>query len=198
MILKKGFTLIELIMIMVIVGVLAGSGAWLMTNTIQNSVFIPNQLNMDKLASDALNIMVEGNARRNAGGTLLSGTGGLRFAKAISAISPTQLTFENQEGPNGSPNGISVTYRWDTGQNRLFRTVGLIPEAQIPAYSANMPGVTLNGSFTYFDANGAETAVAANVRLIRMILIAQTGNGEYNSWQGSSEQATAIAVKKFK
>ncbi|MFH1281375.1 MAG: type II secretion system protein [Candidatus Omnitrophota bacterium] len=184
MIIKKGFTLMELIMVIGIMGILAGSGAWLMANTIKNSVFIPNQLNMDKLANDALNIMIEGDSQAK----------GLRFCRVISAIAVNQITFTNQDG-------IVIIYRWDTGANKLYRKIGAAAEAIIPSYFSNTTGVTLSGKlgtlFTYYDLADAVTAAAANVRRIRMILIAKTGTGSYNDWQGSSEQATSIAVRKL-
>ncbi len=195
MIVKKGLSLIELIMVIAIIAVLAGSSSWIMAYTVKNSVFIPNQLNMDKLANDALDIMVEGNVvRSKVSDTIISGSNGLRFARVISAISANQLTFINQQG-------ITVIYRWDTGTNQLYRTVGLVPEAIIPAYISSLPGATISGKsgvmFTYYDSADVVTATPANVRRIRMILIAKSGTGLYNDWEGQSEQATAIAVKRL-
>ena len=195
MIVKKGLSLIELIMVIAIIAVLAGSSSGIMAYTVKNSVFIPNQLNMDKLANDALDIMVEGNVvRSKVSDTIISGSNGLRFARVISAISANQLTFINQQG-------ITVIYRWDTGTNQLYRTVGLVPEAIIPAYISSLPGATISGKsgvmFTYYDSADVVTATPANVRRIRMILIAKSGTGLYNDWEGQSEQATAIAVKRL-
>lgn len=182
--LLKGFTLIELVTVISIITILAGSGAWLMAHTIKNSVFIPNQLNMDKLANDVLDIMIEGDAQAK----------GLRFARVISAIAVNQVTFTNQDS-------IVIIYRWDTGLNKFYRKVGAAAEAIIPSYFSNTTGVTLSGKsgtlFTYYDANEAVTATAANVRRIRMILIAKTGTGLYNDWQGQSEQASSVSMDRL-
>jgi prepilin-type N-terminal cleavage/methylation domain-containing protein len=183
MIIKKGFTLIELIMVMAIIGILAGSGAWLMAYTIKNSVFIPNQLNMDKLVKDALDIMIEGDSQAK----------GLRFCKVISAIAADQITFTNQDD-------LPIIYHWNTTSNKLFRSINGAAEAALPYYSS-LAGITMTGKsgalFTYYDSAFPEavTANPANVRRIRIILIAKTGTGLYNDWQGSSEQATSIAVR---
>jgi prepilin-type N-terminal cleavage/methylation domain-containing protein len=180
----KGFTLIELIMVISIIAILAGSGAWLMANTVKNSVFIPNQLNMDKLANDALEMMIEGDAQAR----------GLRFARVISSLAVNQVTFFNQDG-------LTIIYRWDTGLNKLYRKIGAGAEAIMPGYASSLAGVTLSGKsgtlFSYYDANEAVTATPANVRRIRMILIAKTGTGLYNDWQGSSEQASSIAIDRL-
>lgn len=171
-------------MLLLIIAVLAASTSWLMALAVKNSVFIPNQLNMDKLSADALNIMAEGDGQAK----------GLRFARVISAIAVNQVTFINQDG-------VTIIYRWDTGTDKLYRKIGAAAEALIPSYSSNMTGVTLSGKsgtlFTYYDSADAVTATAADVRRIRMILIAKSGTGLYNDWQGQSEQATSVAVKKL-
>lgn len=181
---RKGFTIIEAIMFMLIIAVLSGATFLIMAYTVKNSVFIPNQLNMDKLANDTLNIMIEGDSQAK----------GLRFARVVSAIAVNQVTFTNQDG-------IVIIYRWDTGLNKLYRKIGAAAEAAIPSYFSNTTGVSLNGKsgtlFTYYDSADTVTATAANVRRIQIILIAKSGTGLYNDWQGQSEQDTSIAVKKL-
>lgn len=181
--LKRGFTFIELIMVIAIIGVLAGAGAWIMVYTVKNSVFIPNQLGMDKLATDALNIMAEGDTQAK----------GLRFSRAITAVNANRVDFIDGDGK-------TVYFRLDAGTNKLYRSINGSPEQAIPYYSS-AAGLSLSGKsgslFTYYDGNGAITAIAANVRRVRMILIAKSGTGLYNDWQGLSEQASSVAVKKF-
>lgn len=181
MIFKKAFSLIELLMVLAIIGVLAGSGAWLMSKTIKNSVFIPNQLNMDKLANDTLDIMIEGDSQAH----------GLRFARVVSSIAANAISFTNQDG---------VLISYSIISNKISRNIAGVENA-IPGYVSNLTGVTLSGKngalFTYYDASNAVTATAAGVRRIEIKLIAITGTGLYNDWQGSSEKATSITVEKL-
>jgi len=178
-----GFTLIEFLIVILIIGILSGAGAWLMAYTIKNSVVIPNQLNMDKLALDALRIMIEGDSKAK----------GLRFSRAITSAQSNRVDFINQDS-------VSVYYRLNTGSNKLYRSISGGPEEVVPFY-AGASGISLSspsGSlFTYYDANEAATTTAANVRRLKMALISKTGTGAYENWEGQSEQASSIAVKRF-
>lgn len=180
---KNAFTLIELVMVIVIIGVLSVSGAWLMTYFVRNSVYIPNQLNTDMAASDALKIMIEGDSQAK----------GLRFSRIIDAIPDNyRITFTNQDDQ-------SISYRLDTATNTLYRSINAGAQARIPYYAVSGVGIVGKSGalFTYYDANEDVTAVAANVRRIAIHLIASTGSGSYNDWQGQSGQGSSIAVKKF-
>ena len=175
--------MIELIMVIAIIGVLAGAGAWIMAYTVKNSVFIPNQLNMDKLANDALDIMIDGDAQAK----------GLRFSRVITAIAANQVDFTNQDS-------VAMRYRLDTNTNKLYRKIGAAAETNLPYYSS-AASIALSGQsnvlFTYYDSAQAVTATAANVRRIRIILIAKTGTGLYNDWQGQSEQASSVSIGRL-
>lgn len=183
MISRRAFTFIEIIMTIAIIGILAGSGAWLMANTIKNSVFIPNQLNMDKLVNDALNIMIEGDGQAK----------GLRFSRKITATTAIRVDFIDGDGK-------TVYFRLDAGTGKLYRSISGAAEAAIPAYSS-IAGITMSGKsgtlFTYYGANEAVPATAADTRRVRIILIAQTGTGLYNDWEGSSEQASSVNMARI-
>ena len=185
---KKGFTFIEVFMVIAIVGILAGAGVWFLGNVVRDSVFIPNQLNMDKLASDTLDIMIDGDIQAR----------GLRFAKAISGtVTALQVTFINQDN-------LTIIYRWDNVANKLYRKIGAATEAVMPNYLPNSTAIVMTGIggtlFTCYDVNDVSMALPAtgtNVRRIKINLIAKTDTGLYNDWQGSSEQTTSIAVERF-
>jgi len=184
--LLRGFSLIEVLMVIAIIAVLSGAGAWIMVYTVKNSVFIPNQLNMDKLANDALNIMITGDKQAS----------GLRFSRSITAIAANQVNFINQDG-------AAIIYRLDTGTNKLYRKIDAAAEINLPFY-ANIGNIAISGPtaspttiFTYYDSAEISTAVAADVRRIQIILVAKSGTGSYNDWEGSSEQITSIAVDKL-
>jgi len=175
-------------MAMLIITVLAASGAWLMLYFIQSSIFIPNQLNMNMLASDALRIMIEGDSRAE----------GLRFSRAITTANPYQVNFSYRDSGNLSH---SVYYRLDTvtTPNKLYRSIDSGAEANLPYYSSGT-GITMSGQsgkvFSYYNATEAATSTPANVRRVEIILSAKSGSGLFSDWQGSSVQNSSVAVKR--
>jgi len=85
--------------------------------------------------------------------------------------------------------------------NKLYRKIGAAAEDIIPSYVSGAAGISLSGKsgdlFTYYDSSEAVTATAANVRRIRIILIAKSGTGLYNDWEGLSEQASSVSIDRL-
>lgn len=173
-------TLIEVIMVMLIIAVLASAGSCLLVYMVRNGVFIPNQLHADMLASDALDIMIEGDAQVK----------GLRFNKGLTNILNYRMTFINQDGQR-------IRYRLDTAAKRIYRSIDGGGDVVFPYYagqgSLNLTGQG-NTLFSYYDQNGNSTTTPSQVRKISISLIARTGNGSQNEWQGERGLSSAIAV----
>lgn len=179
---QRAFTLVELIMVIVVIGILSASGAYLLINVVQTSAYIPSKLNTDMIATEAVDTMIEGDVQAD----------GLRFLRSITAINNNELTFVNQ-------NNITVRYRLDTGSHKLYRSISGGTEQLIPYYVP--AGVSIeadnNQLFTYLDANEAVTNDPNNVRQIRMNLLVRTGSGNFDEWEGETELASAVMVKRY-
>jgi len=177
-----GFTLIELIMAIAIIGILAVSGEFLMAYLVKNSIYIPSKMNMDMLGNDLLNIMIEGDSQAK----------GLRFARSVTAIpSSSSITFINQD---------NQTISYQLTSSKVNRTIGAGSPAVIPYYASGA-GISVSGKsgnlFTFYDANETATAVAANVRRVQVDFTAQTGTGSYANWEGQTSQSSSAEVNKF-
>lgn len=179
---RKAFTLIELIMVIVIIGILSVSGAYLLSAVLQNSSYVPSQLNTDMIAADALDIMIEGDAQAR----------GLRFSKDISNIQDNEITFKNQDD-------VTIRYHLDIADNKLYRSINGGPDELIPYYVP--AGVELLGEnnrvFTYLDANENETIDPNTVKMVRINFLTWSGDGQFEKWEGLSQLASAVTVKRY-
>jgi len=180
----KGFTFIELIMTILIVGILSTAGVFLLTYLAQNSAKVPSQLNMDMVAVELLDTMIEGDVQAK----------GIRFAQSITAIAQTQLNFVNQDGQ-------AIQYR--LSGDKIYRKIDSQPEGVIPYYASS--GVFVYGDsgrvFRFYDANGVEINPVSgdpqDVRRVGVTVIAQTTSGVVGDWDGRSQQSSSVTIYSF-
>jgi prepilin-type N-terminal cleavage/methylation domain-containing protein len=180
---QRAFTLVELVMVIMILGVLSSAGVYVMLPLIQNFIFMPNKLSAQMALSDAVDLMIDGDTRAK----------GLRSCRAITRVRRTRVDFINQDNQ-------TVIYSFDSSTQRMRRSINGGSYENFPTYVSSA-GVNFrsvgNTVFTYYDVNEGSTSSPAAVRLIRITLTSQTGNGSYASWQGSSQVDTMIAVKPY-
>ena len=183
---KSAFTYIELIVVIVVISILSVGGAHLMRFFIQNAIYIPHQLSVDMLNSEAFNIMIEGDPQAK----------GLRFCKRINSMDDNQVTFTNE-------NDDSVSYQLNTITNQLYRQINGNPSTLFPYYwpSGIVVAGKNNKAFIYLDSNEAVidpvTGNPANVRRVAIDIVAQTGTGAFNQWEGQAELNSSIAVNRY-
>lgn len=172
-----GFTLIELVMVILITSVLSIAGVHLMQFVIRNSFYLPNQVQADLVAAEALEIIAEGDSQAK----------GLRFCKAVTTAAANQVVITNQDDE-------TITYSSSGGS--LYRTIAPGPAVMIPYFkAADMTLSGVGGSlFTYYDSAEAVTGTPANVRRIKIDLVAQNGSGSSDKYEGTSQQSTSVRV----
>ena len=176
----RGFTLIELVMVILITSLLAVAGIHIMNFTLHNTFFLPNQVQADLVAAEALEILVEGDSQAK----------GLRFCKAVTDASSSSITVTNQDD-------LAIIYTLAGGM--LYRNIDSGGNVQIPYF--NTADMVLSGAggslFTYYDSADAVTAVPANIRRINIDLIAKQGGGSSDKYEGFSQQSTSVKVNKY-
>jgi prepilin-type N-terminal cleavage/methylation domain-containing protein len=178
----NGFTLIELIMVIVVVGILSVPAAYIMIHFVQNTIYLPSQMNTDMILERVQDVLIEGDATAK----------GLRFSRAMSSIADDDLTFINQDGD-------TVRYRLDTGNGKLYRSIDGGTEYVVPYYwPSGVTAAGLSGAvFTYYDSAETVTADAEDVRWITIGLSVQDGAGQVEQWEGHSEGMSAVYVPRF-
>lgn len=184
----RGFTLIELVMIVLITSLLSVAGVHIMQFVVRNSFYLPNQVQADLVAAEALEIIVEGDSQAK----------GLRFCKAVTTAAANQIVVTNQ-GVLTNLDNQTITYSLSGGS--LYRTIDTGPATKIPYFMAPdmvISGAGVGGSlFTYYDASDTELTqpvTAANVHRIDINLIAQNGTGSSDKYEGISQQGTSVKV----
>lgn len=186
---KSGFTLIEVVMVILILGLLSVAGIHLMNFMLRNTFFLPNQVQANMVAADALEIMIEGDSQAK----------GLRFCKSITTAGANQIVFTNQ-GVVTNLDSQTITYNLSGGV--LTRTIApggasMIPYFMDPGRMALAGTGAAGALFTYYDSNDvllSQPVTAANVRRISINLRAQNGAGLSDNYQGSSQQSTSVKV----
>ena len=184
----RGFTLIELVMIILITSVLSLAGVHLMQFVVRNSFYLPNQVQADLVAAEALEIIVEGDAQAK----------GLRFCQAVSIATANQVQVTNQ-GVLTNLDSQVITY--DLTGGILTRKIDSGAATKIPYFMAadmTISGAGTGGAlFTYYGLNDTlltQPVTAANVRRIDINLIAQNGTGSSDKYEGTSQQNTSVKV----
>lgn len=188
----RGFTLIELVMVILITSALALAGVHIMQFVVRNSFYLPNQMQADLVAAEALEIIVEGDGQAK----------GLRFCKAVLIATATQVQVTNQ-GVLTNLDNQTITY--DLTGGILTRKIDAAGAAtRIPYFMATDMVISGAGAggvlFTYYDANDAlltqpiSEANLLNIRRINIDLRAQNGAGSSDRYEGTSQQSTSVKV----
>lgn len=185
---QSGFTIVELIMVMLIIGVLVSTGVFLMMHMMQNSVFLSNKLNAEMAGQDLMDTMIDGYQSEG-----YARVKGLRFSKEITAISANSITFVNTDNQN-------VQFAWDSLNKRINRFVNGGAAEKIPYYLPSDMYIDEAGTtavFIYYDANLSLTSNPADVRGVRITFRVRSGSGNFQDWQHRVDFLSGVAVKKF-
>lgn len=156
---KKSFTLIELVLVIAVIGILAGAGSWLFVYWVENFTTIPEQTNVSSALSDILWLAVDGDDQ----------AGGVRFSQAITQADDNQINFTDQSG-----NSVAIQVL----ANKVYRSINGGGNSLIPYYAPEDLNLSGRGgqTFEYYDASDIITAVPSLVRRVNISLSASMGD----------------------
>lgn len=179
---SAGFTLIELIMVVVIISIIALPTTGIIIFFMRNTIFLPSQMNVQQAADVAMDIIVEGDDRAK----------GLRFASEIVALRNNRVRFINADGQD-------VRFRRNRRNDRLERRIEKDAWEVIPYYATGDLRVTRQpgGLFNFFDEDENATTTPKDVRRIRINLLAQSGAGDINNWEGQVVLGSSVKLYKL-
>lgn len=171
---KKSFTLVELIIVIVITGILAGSGLGAIIR-FSSEIFLIPQDNLDLILHQISQTIIEG--------SLPESRLGLRYGKELSIMEQDRVSFRNQSGQ-------SIEFKIEEG--KLKKSVAGGDFEKVPRYLGEE--VVISGVdgivFQYWDKKGEITDNPVEVRRIDISLEAKKGNR-------SSQTHTGVAFNFF-
>ena len=213
---RVGLTSFELILGLVLIAILAGASVGLLRSFLNAMPYLPNQTRVLQAASEILETVAEGSVTTITGAPSPT-LKGLRFAKRISSAASmvmadkTELRYTAQGSCDASTRSCLVRLRLDGAANILYRSYGVgasfSAEEPIPYYATEGLQAIGNGPlgalFRYFDASGTEltapvsAANLGNIRRVEILVLVQTGSGDFNQGDGSISATSSVAVRFF-
>lgn len=196
---KKGTTLIELIVLILIVATLGSAIGGTAIFFVQLFMYSPRQLDTQKIAQELTYTMTEGTPDVR----------GIRYARAIIDASSTQFSYTY--GYPTLNDQLSVRFRWDNTDGHIYRSTSTddgatwLAEEVIPYYilsTTTIDGKDTSGViFTYKKANDADwisgTDTVNEIQRVSIDINVKTGAGNFNAFEGSSDATSSVEIKSF-
>jgi len=196
---RKGTTLIELIVLILIVAIIGATIGGVAIFFVQLFMYSPRQLDTQKIAQELTHTMIEGTPDIR----------GIRYTRTIIDASSTQFSYTY--GYPTSDDQWSVRFRWDNADGHIYRStstdsgVTWSTEEVIPYYI--LSNTTIDGKdtsgviFTYKKASDADwisgTDVVDEIQRLSIDINIKTGAGNFNAFEGSSDVTSGVEIKSF-
>ena len=206
---QQGFTLIELVIVMVVSGILFVVTPPLLFHGVKTLVFMPRAVAVNQAAAEVMHQLVEGGFSILAGQTTVRGP---RFAVGRGTGVPAiWLTEANRIGFLTS-DGQYVLLRLDTAGGDVMKrsvlpatpTCSSVPaaaEEDIPYHAAgNVRIITTTGVlFRYYNQSQVELAPScppnSAIRRVDIEFVGQTGNGVFDEGHARQPMKTSVAIR---
>ncbi len=184
----KGFTLIELVMVIVLMAILASVAASFFGPMVNLFFFTPKETMVTDVGNRLTDTIIEGD----------SSALGLRYISSLTAATTTQISYTDADDN-------TIVFRWDSGDKRIYRNLNGAGEVVMPpkagAISVDIDGAATGVIFKYYDENevllGSPVATPSQVKRIQMDWVMSTGSGQVKEYQGSITLSSGVYIKQF-
>lgn len=184
---KKGFTLIELILVIVILGIVGAIGAGFLYPVVNLYFFAPAQAKTENVGNMIVDTVIEGDTAAK----------GLRAIQSISSAANTSISYTDADGR-------SVSLTWSNSTYSLTRTTTLETAALpklYPATDVSLDGQSSGVIFKYYDVNGNQlsspVATPGQITQIKLDWVFKTGSGSPGTYGTKYLINSGVFIKQF-
>ena len=183
----KGFTLIELVITIVLLGIIAATGANFIYPILNTFFAVPVQVRGQQIGDFMADDCIEGSPSSE----------GFRIMKNIVSASDASINYL-------LANSTSITLTWSSTTKKLTKT-DLSGSYVLPKEFSNndmsLDGQTAGVIFKYYDSSGniisSPVATPANIKRIEMDWIIYTGSANIRKMEAKYLLNTGVQIKQF-
>lgn len=208
----KGWTLVELVVVMAVIGVLSLVAPPLVWRGTQTMVVLPRELAVNHVTAEVTHQLIEGGFSALPGRT--TPIRGLRFAIRTvptggSAVQPPLWLAETNRIGFLTADGDYVLIRLDAETikrslpptSTTCASVPALTEERIPDQTPGAVRIlTTTALFRYYNQAGAEIGVPgcppnSTIRRVDIAFVAQTGNGMFDNGNAREQVTSSVAIR---
>ena len=194
----RGFTLVELIVVLLVASIAASAFVGLMIPQVNLFFFLPQRIRIQSTAADLLDIVLDGD----------NSAKGLRYAgpttstnNAITAASTSSLTYTYLG--NGAVNLTTVVLTYNPGNHTVTRQIDGGSTLTIPYYATAASDILIDPAetifFRYYNASGTEfspiVATLPNIYRVDVPVKVNSGSGKVKESEGNILMKSGTEIK---